>query len=305
MQDNVTENRQSLKQIFFDPYLYANYEINGYWKINGSWQYKHLIGDIDNIYYGFIMRNYRTLSKNTSPLLQKKNQIYSLYLSYRNPITSFFNSLSYFYRISQSNLMYSNKVQQDGTTTLQAIQLPNTSYSHNFHGETSKYFSKIKTTIALQVNFAYNKGKSLINNETLDTKVQYASLIPDLNFRITRWLNSEYSFNASFINTYIENQQKNNISILTHKLNIFAFPTNPQLISFSSEYYHIQSTDNFFVDLLYRYTFQKKKIDLEFRWNNIFNAKNYINYQASDFYVYKETYLLRPSQALISAKFSF
>ena len=57
--------------------------------------------------------------------------------------------------------------------------------------------------------------------------------------------------------------------------------------------------------MLYRYTFTKQKIDIEFRWSNIFNAKTYTTYQASTFAIYESIYFLRPSQVFLSVKFGF
>ena len=118
-------------------------------------------------------------------------------------------------------------------------------------------------------------------------------------------MNSEYELDATYIQTYIENEKKNNISLLKHKFKFFAFPTKDQLFSLSTEYYNLQGKNNFFADLLYRYTITKRKIDIEFCWNNIFNTKYYTTYEASTFSVYESSYLLRPSQVLMSIKFSF
>jgi hypothetical protein len=126
-----------------------------------------------------------------------------------------------------------------------------------------------------------------------------------LNYRAAEWLNFEYELDATYIRTFIEDERKSKIELLRHKFNFFAFPTRNQLISMSTEYYELQGNQNFFADFLYRYTFTKNKIDLEFRWNNIFNTKTYASYQASAFTIYESEYILRPSQVFLSVKFSF
>ncbi len=305
LNDLLSDNGQKLNRFLFDPSLSADYKINGFWRVRGLWGYANRLGDIGGVYYGYILKNYRFLNRNAAPLLESTRHNFSVFASYRNPITSFFNSVSYIYTIRHVNLMYSNVVQTDGTTVLQAFEMPNTTYSHNLHGQTSKYFSSAKTTISFQANFSHLCGKSLINGELFNTKNLFYNFIPGLNVHITKWLNSEYNLDASYFQTFIENKRKSKISILRHKLNVFAFPTNNQLVSFSSEYYKLRGTNSFFVNLLYRYTFAKKKIDLEFCWNNIFNSKTYTTYQANNFTVWESTYLLRPSQMFLSVKFSF
>ena len=196
-------------------------------------------------------------------------------------------------------------VQDDGTSVLQAVELPQTTNTHAVQAYSSKYFAPIKSTISLHANYNQNLGKSLMNGALFDTKNEFYNIKPDLNIRITAWLNSEYSLDASFIQTYIENEKKSKISMLRHNLNFFAFPARNQLFSLSSEYYNHHGTDNFFFDLLYRYTFTEQKVDLEMRWNNIFDNKTYTSFQASAFTVYESTYILRPSQIFLSVKFSF
>ncbi len=144
-----------------------------------------------------------------------------------------------------------------------------------------------------------------MNDELFNTSNLFYLLAPDLNVRITSWLNSDYSLEANYIKTYVEQEKKSDISIIRHKLNLFAFPAENQLISIESEYYKLDNTNNIFVDILYRYTVPKQKIDIELRWNNIFNNKTYTSYQASEFTVWESTYILRPSQVFLSVKFSF
>lgn len=305
LNDLVLDGNQNLTRFLFDPRLSIDYKINSFWRIRSTWAYTNRLGDIDKIHYGFILKNYLLLTQNAAPLSETSNQNFGMRLSYRNPITSFFNSFNYIYGISNTNLMYSSIVQADGTTISQTFSLPNTAYSHNLQGRTSKYFAAAKTTIGFRANFNHLRGKSLMNGELFNSTNLFFLLAPDFNVHITNWLNSDYSLEANYIKTFIEDEKKSDISILRHKLNIFAFPAEDQLISLESEYYKLDNKNNFFVDLLYRYTISKRKIDIEFHWNNIFNNKTYTSYQASTFTVWESTYLLRPSQVFLSVKFSF
>jgi hypothetical protein len=299
------DGNQNLTRFLFDPRLLVDYKINNFWRIRSSWAYTNRLGDIDRVHYGFILKNHRLLSQNPAPLAETSNQNIGVHLEYRNPVTSFFNSFNYIYGISNTNLMYGNIVQDDGTTILQSFYLPNKAYSHNLQGRTSKYFSTTKTSIGFRANFNHRNGKSLMNDELFNTTNLLYILAPDLNIRITSWLNTDYSLEANYYKTYIENEKKSDISILRHKLNIFAFPAKDHLLSLESEYYNLDDNNNIFVDILYRYTVSKRKIDIELRWNNIFNNKTYTSYQASDFTVWESTYILRPSQVFLSVKFRF
>ena len=305
LNDLNTNEGQEIKRFLFDPRFSINFKMGNFWKVNGAWSHFNRLGDIDQIHYAFIMKNYRNLSQNAAALSESSGHNLSARLSYRNPITSFFNSLSYVYSVSQNNLLYSNLIQTDGTSIVQATEQPNTSYSHNLDANTSKYFPTTKSTIGFSANYNNRKAESLMNGKLFNTTTQFLNLKPSLNIRFVEWLNTEYELDATYIRTFIEGERKSNISMLRHKFNLFAFPTKNQLIRISTEYYNLAGNNNFFANFLYRYTFTKKKIDVEFRWNNIFNTKTYTSYQASAFTVYESVYFLRPSQVFLLVKFSF
>jgi hypothetical protein len=305
LDDLNSEKGQKLTRFLFDPGVSVYYQISGFWKARGSWSNSNKLGEIDGVHYGYILTNYRNLSQNAAPLSETSRHNFSLSLSYRNPITTFFNTFGYIYSIGHTNLTYSSMVQADGTSVLQAVDLPQTTYTHSVQAYSSKYFSSIKSTISLHANYNQYQGKSIMNGQLFNTKNRFYNIKPVLNVRITSWMNSDYGLEASNIRTFIENERKNMISLIRHNLNVFAFPSKNQLISLSSEYYDYEGSNNFFVDLLYRYTILKKKIDLELRWNNIFDNKTYKTFQANAFTVFESTYTLRPSQVLVMVKFSF
>lgn len=207
--------------------------------------------------------------------------------------------------LNSDNLIYSRQLAANGSSVYQAQVLPNTSRLHIIHGQTSKYFAPLKTTLSFQANYSLRLGESLLNEDLFNTTTKVYNLQPEIFVKLHHWMNAEYSLNASYIKTFIEEEQKSKISILKHKLSLFAFPKNNQLINFSTEYYKYDGINNFFVDFSYRYTFTKRKIDLEIRWNNIFDTKTYIDYQANSFSVWESTYYLRPSQLFFAIKFSF
>ena len=305
LNDSKLNQGQKLERLLFEPGLSVDFRINSFWRTRVVWSVANRLGDIDEIHYGYILTSYRNLSQNAAPISETDRQNLSVFLSYRNPITSFFNTLSYVYSVGHNNLTYSSLVQNDGTSVIVVENLPQTNYSQSIQGYSSKYFSNLKSTLSLRIDYSQLKGQSLMNSELFNTKNQFFNIKPGLSVHLTRWLNSDYEMKASFIRTFIENERKSKISILRHVLNVFAFPAKNQLISLSSEYYQYGGSNNFFVDVLYRYTITAKKIDLELRWNNIFDQQTYTTLQASSFTVYESNYKLRPSQVFLSVKFSF
>lgn len=305
LDDQGLQQGQQISRIMFDPRLSASFRIGGFWRLRGSWSYSNNLGDIDGVHYGYILKNHRSLQQNASRLSETKRHNLSAFVSYRNPITSFFNSLTYFFTISNFNLMYSNQVQANGTTIMQAIEMPNTGYSHNLSGQTSIYLSQTKSTLSLRANYSLNRRQSLLNQQLFETSNQFINISPQINTSITEWLRAEYRANLSYIQTYIASSRSSNISMFRHFIDLHAFPRSGHYFGLSTEYYSLRNNENFFFDLLYRYRIRKYRVDLEARWLNVLNTANYTTFQASAFSVIESTYILRPSQVFLSVRFSF
>ncbi len=298
-------NKQGVSRFLFDPHLSVDYKTGGFWRMRFTWNYGNRLGDIDNVYYGFILLDYRNLSQNAAPISQTAGQNWGLYLSYRNPVISFFNSLSFTYSLSSNNLIYRNITNPDGTSVLQAFPFHNAVYTLGVHGQSSKYIPKIRSTVAFRADYRRSKGQSLMNDELFYTTTVLYNLKPGLNIRFTNWMNADYNLRASFIRTDIENEKKREIVLYQHRAELFFFPDKHQTVNVSSEYYKSEDANNLFVNLLYDYQFTRRKVKLELKWSNIFNNKTYLSYRADAFTVWESTYLLRPSQFLVSVKFNY
>lgn len=294
-----------MKVLYFDPYIYAGIEFWKFWKVRVSARQSHTLGDLDNHYYGFILNNYRSLSKNAVPLQQSTRKSASLYVSYNNIISSFLSSCTYVFGHSENSLLYSNFINDDGTTVLTAYEKPNTRSSHMLKLSASKYFTNIKSTVRLDGDFSLQSGISFINDAIFSSLNRMTVITPACNVRITSWFTAEYSLNATYIESFVEAKKSNDISMLRHGLELFAFPGRNHLISLSGEYYQFEKCDNYFMDFHYRLTIPKYRANLEVRWNNIFNTNNYVLYQASSSTLWMSEYTLRPSQFMFSVRFRF
>ena len=306
---NVTDikptNIQELTKLLADYRISADYKITGFWRVYSSWGYNERISDFVDMYSGFIMKNYRNLSQNMVPVSTTSTQMVTSRIEYRNQIISFFNTLSYLYSVSHSASTSTNWINADGSTIITNEYMPQTSNSHFLQAYTSKFFSAAKTTISLRVNYFQQKGTSVVNAESFNTRNNMIVLKPDLSIHITPWMNVDYNLDANTILTFIDQEQKSRISLLKHNIGFFFFPAKNQLFNFSTEYYRHNEVNNLFVDMMYRYTFTKKKVDIEVKCSNIFNADTYTSFLANAYSVWETTYLLRPFQVIFLVKFSF
>lgn len=301
----ILHEKDQIHLLAISPKLIADFKFKDFWRMRGVWNYNKKVENGQDLYNGYILTSYVNLRKNNTPLSISSRTNLSLYLAYRNPITSFFNKLTGIYAVSDHNFIYDNEVLTDGTTVLRALQIPNKSYIHSLNAYSSKYFSEAKTTVSVRASMMRRQGKSLLNNELFNTTTRMTHLKPAVDYRITNWMNTEYELNGMFIETLVDNNTYSSIELWKHFFHVFAFPFDNHEISLTTEYYRIRNQNNLFQDLEYRYTIPDKEIDVSLRWSNIFNNKQYISYSANDFIVWESTYLLRPSEIFLAVKFGF
>ena len=307
--DKPLEKRQNLNRFTFEPSLSINNKLNAYWNVNSSYGISNKFGTINKIHYGYIVQSYRSLQRLDAPLPKTYMQNFQTIFSYKNPIRSLFGNISYSFSNSKNNLLFSSQISENGEKKIEAIQKYNNSKSHNISGRISKYLRKLKTNFALGSSFSLHEFRQIINKRETDVKNQDLNLNMNTNVKLFDWMGIEYRTIWSFSRNRVHNTKNKTIINRSHSLDISVYPIKNHYIGINSEYSKNDSSSNdekgsFFTDLLYRYTWKKKKIDFELQWNNVLNAKHF-NTSSIDLFNYVETnFNLRPSQILFKVRFS-
>lgn len=309
IKDEFLGNEQQLNRLTLEPNLFLKKKISAYWESSLSANLSNDFRDFRTLYNGFILENYRNLKRYNSPLPESFQQSYTTRLSYRNPLNSVFANTSYTYAIQENNMLYSNFIGEGGTLLLEAIEQDNVSISHNFRIEASKYFRKLRTTLDLGASAFLNRREQYVNNELAEVNSRNTTLSLGLESEVTSWLSSSYDGSFSFLDSSFDGTEFDEIWSQQHLLDMTFFPADNQFLKVSSEYhYNNISPDNrnsYFLNLEYQYTFKKRDIDLAVSWNNVLGTEEFVNISSNDFSYVQSTYRLRPSQVLVSMKFSF
>ncbi|TVQ90649.1 MAG: hypothetical protein EA393_05710 [Bacteroidetes bacterium] len=305
LQDKPLEREQQINRVLVDPRISADYRLGNFWRTRASWSYRNQLGEMDGIHYAWILTNHRNLHINDAPLQESQTQSFLAFLGYRNPIEAFFSSLTYMYHIRNNNLLYTNTINDDGTTLRGAIELQNTARTHNVHARASKYFSRIKSTLSAQGSLGLNIQDQWVNEEIFPGKNHTLTLAPKANIRLTEWMNTEWSAEWLYYDTYRDNVKLNTVNRMKYFGNLLFFPARNQHLAITGEYYQHENLNNYFVDLQYRYTITARRIDVDVRWVNIFNHKTYHDYHIGPYSLMENQYYLRPTQLVVLVRFSF
>jgi len=307
--DDTLNKKQNLYRFTFEPRLSINKPINAFWETTFSSSLKNSFGSINQLYYGYILNSYRTIQQFDTPILESLKRNLSFSISYRNPIKSLFINGHYSFENSNQNLIFGNIINSNGTSSFGFIEQNNNSNSHHINLRGSKFFSKIKTTLTLTTNTLFDNQIQILNGSLTDVNIKNIELNGKLDTKFTEWMSISLKTNISISNTKFKNQSFRNILTQEHLLNIDFYPSSNQYIGFDAEYYKnnfsFQNNVSYFLNLNYRFTFNKSKTDLALNWNNILNTKEFTTAFNESFSYLQSTYQLRPSQVLISLKFRF
>lgn len=310
VRDNSLNQKISKEKIFVLPDLSVNFQPNTYWIINIHAFLNHDFVNINKLYFSYILQNYRTLQRIKSTVIPEAfGQNYSASIQYKNPIKSIFANLNYNFSTIQNSVIYNQTMDESGNSLIDAQEKNNTSERYSVIGKISKYISKLKSTFTLSVNYLTQRQKQFLNNELSDIENFGWGFGVKINSNPLDWLSIGYDGKLSMIQNQINAIENRRIKTQTHSFSVNLYPYKNHYIGFSTDYF----TNNFsknnqettFLDLTYRFTFPKTKIDMELSWNNIFNSDLFTNALSYSFYYSEQTIQLRPSQLFLKVKFSF
>ncbi|MGX1023598.1 hypothetical protein [Psychroflexus sp. MBR-150] len=308
IEDEFLQRKERLNRVTFEPRASISYELNSFWRLNSSANLSNQFGNINQIYFNYILTNYRNLQRIDAPLPEIQNFNYSSSLQYRNPIKALFLRLSYGKTITENNLLYNNNILNNGAIELQAIEQNNNRYIDNFSARISKYFSKFNTNLTFNTIYSLIDLKQILNNQITDISNQNLTISGKIDTDITDWFNTELESVFQFSNNEIQNRENQTITQQSHKFNLNIYPKDNQYVALKNEYIRndlfSENTSNIFTDFLYRLTWQKKDIDFEIQLSNIFNAKNYRTINIDEFSYIESSFRLRPRQVLFKIRFS-
>lgn len=309
LEDPVLKENKNLNRFTFEPNFYIRNKFSAFWETSVSANLSNNFGDMNRVYYGFILNNYRNLQRYNSPLPENFSQNYSWRLKFRNPLKSLFANISYTFGRTKRNLLYSNQISQNAATVFEAVARENYVNSHRLNVKGSKYFSKVNTTLSLGSSYTISKREQLLNENLAEVENQNLSFKLDLESEVTDWLSASYTGNFGFLQTRFPERKFNEIRTQEHELDLFFYVAENQYFSVNSEYYSNniseENRNNYFMNFNYQYSFEDTGIDLEASWNNVLNTDAFVRVSNTDFSYVESTYHLRPSQILVSLKFSF
>jgi hypothetical protein len=278
--DNLYSLRKGLTRLYFNPQLKVKYQTGLENYLNFLYSYRNETGTIEDMYRGYILKDYRTLYANNAGLTERQNQMAALGFNYRKALTLFFASLNVLYNHIASNNIASGVI----TNNLQQrIVLPysNSTDSWTVNTTVSKYSFALKTTFSGGIQWQSNKSVQIQNNTLLPFNTISTTLNAGVDTKINEQVN--FSYKAVFTQTHshsVAEASAYHIDQLVQQASVNYNPVTNLQFKLSGEHYFTRQQGNpdlkyFFADASAKLRVEKWKTDLELSAVNFLNVKTY------------------------------
>jgi hypothetical protein len=271
---------KSLSRLYFNPRLYVKYQsgIENYFQLGYS--FRNDIGSIQDVYNGYILKNYRSLYANNADLTERKTQSANLGFNFRRAIQLFFFSINASYTHQNANNIASSVLTNN---IQQRIVLPydNNIDSWGLSGNISKYAFSLRTTFSAGLAIQTTKLNQILNNIILP----YNTVSKSVNFGADTKVSSKvnFSYKAGYDQTTSKSTvvaSKSKFERLIQQASVNYNPLDNVFFAISGDHYytHQQQANDLkymFADASIRYKFKKVKADVELSAQNLFNTKKY------------------------------
>lgn len=294
--------------LIFEPRISISKELNSYWKLSFLYKRPVNFAGLEKLYEGYILSDYRNIKKYNLNVSTTINNNYNFGISYRNPINSLFGSVFYAYSKAKNNILYSSKINMDGSTEIESFLTNNYRYSNTISSKIDKYFSNLKTNIKLNATFLKFDYQQLLNNNlnNISNTSYNAKLI--IETEVNKWFEIDLNTQLFLSTNKIQGNNNRKIRNQIYGVNLNFYINELHYLALKSEIFlndsFTKNRDTEFLNFLYRYTWKKKNIDFEMQFNNVFNTKNYTTIAVSDFSYIETNFQLRPRQVFFKMRFS-
>lgn len=303
VKDDENAFTKSINKWLFQPSMFTEYVVKKFtFSVNAS--KGNRFSSLTAIYPGYV---FSALDFNAyqSPIEEAQMLNAGGRISYKNLLTNMDANAGYSYNHSSSNIMLARQITGNGQQVITAILQDNEGSRNTAFLNLGNYIKSALTSIGAGYTYSRSQMINLLNNNLFTTVNHNHAVSFKMENSYLSWLIANYNL------TYAHSKRAdrgtgNTTSAVTQSGRLAFYIFKKGSIRFSGDWnsYNIgqQKFSNQFLDAAYRHTMGKRKIDLEVKWTNILNNKQYEQVIISNIQTNITQFSLRPSQVLFSAR---
>ena len=304
--DKNIEKQKPIHRVLFTPSFTVLYEITQKFSLKANYNYYSYLGNIQDTYTGYILRNYRFFSRNDGQLADNQSHACFLRASYRNVQKALFSYLDFIYEHTTSNMLrdYSYVgILQIQNNIRQSVR----SHTYGVRGNISKNVYSWRTTFSVTGYYYDVFSSQMVKSELIDYRYCYYGLQPKIESQLSEWAGLSYSlwWNGSQTIIKKENTEVPTIQSISNYVKLYFYPVKRLELMVGYEHYYnnfiAEGKNKHFADLGISYRW--KWADMSLVWTNIINTHQHITASYSGLDEFVNIYEIRPSQVLLKVKF--
>lgn len=294
-------HNSSLNKLRFTPKLSARHQIDLEKQLSVNYSYNTTFGDFTDTYLGNILKNYRNLSSSQGVLPFNKVHSSSLNYSSQKSIKLFFFNADVSYSHITANTLLSSDITDSLEQTV-LVREKNVQERWSANAGISQFIFPIKLNASLKAGYSFSSSNFMLNNEL--TTINSRSLSGSVQFskRFSDRISLEYSGRYEYVKVspsedVSQKQLPQKVRNFNQTIKTSYIPSKRLLFDFvirnAIQKNNFLTQDYFFSDARIRYTFSKRKFDLNIEAYNLFNVKDYIYFNADTYRLITNHYHLR------------
>ena len=278
--DNLYALNKGLTRLYFNPQLKVKYQVGIENYLSLLYNYRNETGTIEDVYQGYILRDYRTLYANNANLAERQNQTAALGFNYRKALILFFASINATYNHIASNTIASEVI----SNTLQqrvVLPYPNSTGLWTLNGTISKYSFALKTTFSGGIQWQSTRSVQIQNNVLLPFNTTAETVNISADTKVNDQINFSYKATATQTASHSTVEASAyHIDQLLQQASVNYNPSDDLQFKLSGEHYFTRQQGNpdlkyFFADASAKFRVKKWKTDFELSAANFLNVKTY------------------------------
>ncbi len=307
LNDRVLDEKTTKNKVNLTPSFYTSYKLSQMWTVRGSASQLITYTPLSQLYPNYIFKGLDFIAFKNK-IEDTKSFSSRVAFEFKNPFNGVFANGSVGYAKTDYKVLFATYIDNNGQQVIEAIDKKNTNFRHTANLNIGKFFSKVSMNVKGVFSFDKNKSEVLINESLRNINMynyNYGLQITNNHFD---WANLTYDFNYGEQERNDEFMSVNSYNT-SHNLRLDVIPFKAHSLVWKLDYrentFDKQTFSNRFMDLMYRFKWNKKKIDIDVEWRNILNTKEYEQVIVNNIQTSRTGFKLRPTQVLASVRFNF
>jgi hypothetical protein len=271
---------KELTRVYFNPQLSGKYQVGLENSVSFQYSYRNESGSIEDIYQGYILKDYRTLYANNAGLTLRQDHRAAAGYNYRKALRLFFFSINTVYTHVSANNIPSSIITGNLRQRI-VLPYPNNMDSWIVNGFISKYSFHLQTTFSGSAQW----------QDSRSSEIQNGALLPFRTITITLGLGAETKLNDQVNFSYRTTGTRtgsrlsaaapaDHIDQLIQQAAVYYSPTPALQFNLSGEHYFTGRRGNatlkyFFADAWVKYHIKRWRVDWQLNAINFLDIRTY------------------------------